>query len=44
MIWVLSDRLRHQTLSEQSRQKVMQEFTLDVQARRYAHLFAELLF
>lgn len=40
--WVLADE-RHAQLAERSRQKVMQEFTLERQARCYAQLFAELL-
>jgi glycosyltransferase involved in cell wall biosynthesis len=43
MQWVLADEQRHEQLSDQSRQRVMQEFTLDMQARRYGQLFAELL-
>ncbi|MFM7423533.1 MAG: glycosyltransferase family 4 protein [Elainella sp.] len=41
--WVLTDAQRHAQLSDRSRQKLMREFTLDRQARRYAQLFTELL-
>jgi glycosyltransferase involved in cell wall biosynthesis len=40
--WVLEDPERHQKLCARARQKVEQEFTLDIQARRYLSLFSEL--
>ncbi len=40
--WVLEDPERHQKLGARARQKVEQEFTLDIQARRYLSLFSEL--
>jgi glycosyltransferase involved in cell wall biosynthesis len=41
--WVLQDRDRYQNLSQRARQKAEQEFTQELQARRYQALFAELL-
>jgi glycosyltransferase involved in cell wall biosynthesis len=41
--WILSDREIGQQLSEASRSKAEQEFTLDLQASRYRDLFHELL-
>jgi len=41
--WVLEDPERHQKLCARARQKVEQEFTLDIQARRYLSLFSELV-
>jgi len=40
--WVLEDPERHQKLCARARQKVAQEFTLDIQARRYLSLFSQL--
>ncbi|MEG4272926.1 MULTISPECIES: glycosyltransferase family 4 protein [unclassified Microcoleus] len=40
--WVLEDPNRYQKLCARARQKVEQEFTLDIQARRYLSLFSEL--
>ncbi len=40
--WVLENRDRHQQLCARARQKVEQEFTSDIQARRYLSLFSEL--
>ncbi|MEG4394193.1 glycosyltransferase family 4 protein [Microcoleus sp. BROC3] len=40
--WVLEDPQRHQKLCARARQKVEQEFTLDIQANRYLSLFSEL--
>ncbi len=37
--WVLSDKERHQMLAENARNKALQEFTYDVQARRYLSLY-----
>jgi len=41
--WVLEDRERHQKLCDRAREKVEQEFTQDLQARRYLSLFKELV-
>lgn len=43
IIWTLEDRQRWHTLSQRSRQKVEQEFTLEIQARNYRKLFEEVL-
>ncbi len=40
--WVLENPDRHQQLCIRARQKVEQEFTLEIQARRYLSLFSEL--
>lgn len=40
--WVLADSERHQKLSAIARSKAEQEFTLELQARRYLSLFTEL--
>ncbi|WP_377475476.1 MAG: glycosyltransferase family 4 protein [Microcoleus anatoxicus] len=40
--WVLENPDRHQKLCTRARQKVEQEFTSDIQARRYLSLFSEL--
>ncbi|MEO1349019.1 MAG: glycosyltransferase family 4 protein [Cyanobacteria bacterium J06635_15] len=37
--WVLENPERHQKLSDRAREKVDQEFTLEIQARRYKALF-----
>jgi glycosyltransferase involved in cell wall biosynthesis len=41
--WVLENQQRHQKLSYRAREKVEQEFTLAIQARRYVSLFTEIL-
>ncbi len=41
--WVLTDGERHQKLGDRAREKVEQEFTLELQANRYAMLYQELL-
>jgi glycosyltransferase involved in cell wall biosynthesis len=41
--WVLESATRYQKLCDRSRQKVEQEFTRDLQAQRYAALFAEVV-
>ncbi len=41
--WVLENRERHQKLSQRAREKAEQEFTLEIQARRYSSLFTEIL-
>ncbi|MEL6441275.1 MAG: glycosyltransferase family 4 protein [Cyanobacteria bacterium J06621_8] len=41
--WVLENEERHQILSFRAREKAEQEFTLGIQAHRYASLFNELL-
>ena len=41
--WVLEDRERHQKLGGHARQKAEQEFTLELQARRYESLYTEIL-
>ncbi|HEY9632854.1 MAG TPA: glycosyltransferase family 4 protein [Coleofasciculaceae cyanobacterium] len=40
--WVLEDRERHQKLCDRARQKAEQEFTLEIQARRYECLYSDL--
>jgi glycosyltransferase involved in cell wall biosynthesis len=40
--WVLENRDRHQQLCTRARQKVEQEFTSEIQARRYLSVFSEL--
>jgi glycosyltransferase involved in cell wall biosynthesis len=40
--WILSDRDRHNSLSQQARIKVEQNFTQDIQATKYIKLFEEL--
>ncbi|MBW4668520.1 MAG: glycosyltransferase family 4 protein [Cyanomargarita calcarea GSE-NOS-MK-12-04C] len=40
--WVLENPERHQKLAENARTKVEQEFTLEIQARRYKSLFDEI--
>ncbi|BAY75406.1 group 1 glycosyl transferase [Nostoc linckia NIES-25] len=39
IVWVLEDEERHQKLSHRAREKVEQEFTLEIQARRYLSIF-----
>ncbi len=41
--WVLENKERHQKLCARARNKAEQEFTEELQARRYASLFAEIL-
>lgn len=41
--WVLENEARHQKLSYRAREKAEQEFTLEIQARRYLSLFTEIL-
>ena len=41
--WVLENESRHQKLSYRAREKVEQEFTPEIPARRYAALFNEIL-
>ncbi len=41
--WVLENEERHRKLSHRAREKVEQEFTLEIQARRYLSLFTEIL-
>jgi glycosyltransferase involved in cell wall biosynthesis len=43
MAWVLADQDRHRHLQRQSRQKVEQEFTQELQAQRYCALFEDIL-
>ncbi len=41
--WVLEDKNRHQKLCDRARQKAEQEFSLELQARRYLALYTQLL-
>jgi len=41
--WVLENKERHQKLSYHAREKVEQEFTLEIQASRYVSIFSEIL-
>ena len=41
--WVIENRERHQKLCDRARQKAEQEFTLEIQARRYQSLFTDIL-
>jgi len=41
--WVRENPERHQKLSRRAREKTEQEFTLELQARRYLSLFTEIL-
>jgi len=41
--WVLENKERHQKLSRRAREKAEQEFTLELQARRYLSLFNEIV-
>lgn len=43
IVWVLDNAERHQKLAEYARKKVEQEFAIEIQARRYMCLFAEIL-
>jgi hypothetical protein len=40
---VIENRERHQKLCDRARQKAEQEFTLEIQARRYQSLFTDIL-
>jgi glycosyltransferase involved in cell wall biosynthesis len=42
IIWVLENQERHQKLCEYARAKAEQEFTLEMQARRYESLYDEI--
>ncbi|NET35096.1 MAG: glycosyltransferase, partial [Cyanothece sp. SIO1E1] len=41
--WVLGDQERYQKLRQSARQKAEQEFSLDVQAKRYSSIFSTLV-
>lgn len=41
--WILESEERHQKLSHRAREKTEQEFTMEIQARRYSSLFTEIL-
>ena len=41
--WVLENKERHRKLGDRAREKAEQEFTLEIQARRYLSLFTEIL-
>ncbi len=41
--WILQDKQRWQHLSHRAREKVKQEFTLEIQAHRYLNLYHEIL-
>ncbi|OUL28824.1 glycosyltransferase family 4 protein [Nostoc sp. 106C] len=41
--WILADSDRLQRLRQRAREKAEQEFSQDLQARRYSHLFSEML-
>ncbi len=40
--WVIENRERHQKLCDRAREKAEQEFTLEIQARRYESVYQEL--
>ncbi|WP_009633335.1 glycosyltransferase family 4 protein [Synechocystis sp. PCC 7509] len=42
IVWVVENRERYQKLAARAREKVQQEFTLDLQAKRYLSLFNEI--
>jgi glycosyltransferase involved in cell wall biosynthesis len=42
IIWVLENKQRHQKLCDRAREKAEQEFTLEIQSRRYKSLYQEL--
>ena len=42
IVWVLENKERHQKLCDRAREKAEQEFTLEIQARRYKSLYQEL--
>lgn len=41
--WILEDRDRYQSLRQSARTKAEQEFSLEIQARRYIELFAKVI-
>jgi len=41
--WVLENKERYQKLSYRAREKTEQEFTKEIQARRYLSLFTDIL-
>lgn len=41
ILWILENKERHQKLCDRARQKAEQEFTLEIQARRYESLYLE---
>jgi glycosyltransferase involved in cell wall biosynthesis len=41
--WILENSDRYGRLCEQTRQKVEREFTLELQAQKYANLYKELI-
>lgn len=41
--WVLEDKARHDSLCSKAREKVLQEFTLELQAERYMELYRDIL-
>ncbi|MGF1588758.1 MAG: glycosyltransferase family 4 protein [Pleurocapsa sp.] len=41
--WVLENKERHRQLSDRARQKAKQEFTQELQARRYTYLYRNIL-
>jgi glycosyltransferase involved in cell wall biosynthesis len=41
--WILEDRERYQKLCDRAREKVEQEFTLEIQASKYLKLYNEIL-
>jgi glycosyltransferase involved in cell wall biosynthesis len=41
--WILENRERYQKLAVEARNKAMESFTLELQAKRYKNLFAEVL-
>lgn len=41
--WILKDKERYQHLCDRARQKVEQEFTLEIQTQNYLNLFAEII-
>jgi glycosyltransferase involved in cell wall biosynthesis len=43
MCWVLEQQSRSPNLAQRAREKVIQEFTLEIQSRRYLNLFADIL-
>jgi glycosyltransferase involved in cell wall biosynthesis len=43
LAWVLESEERHQKLSHRAREKAEQEFTWEIQSRRYLSLFSEIL-
>jgi glycosyltransferase involved in cell wall biosynthesis len=40
--WVIENQERHQKLCDRAREKAEQEFTLEIQARRYESVYQEL--